>query len=256
MAKIFTINIQKGGVGKTTTAHELAAHLHEKGYKVLAIDLDQQMNLSRISGAELTGYYTIYEVLRGDCPIEDSIQEEKYYDICPAHKKFADADKEFSALEDVYRLTDALKDIKDKYDFIVIDTPPNLGILPSMALTAADYVIIPCEASSSGIQGLGQLYEKIEIISNPERGTNKKLKVLGMLLARYKYRTIFAQNVNKQMKKLADNKKTQIFKTYIRESIAVQESQAWKQSLLEYDAKCKPAQDYKSFTEELLKEVM
>lgn len=169
MAKIITVNIQKGGVGKTTTTHELAANLTNLGYKVLCVDLDQQSNLSRISGAELSGYYTVYDTLKNECEIEDCIQPMSNYDIAIAHKKLKDADKEFTALGDVYKLTDKLEPAKGKYDFIIIDTPPSVGILPSMALTAADYVLIPVEASSSGIQGLTQLFDMIDVIRHPKK---------------------------------------------------------------------------------------
>lgn len=255
-ATVITINVQKGGVGKTTTVHELGANLTKRGNKVLNIDLDPQMNLSRISNAAINeGYYTIYEALKKECKIEDCIQETANYDIAIAHKKFGEADKEFSNFEDIYKLTDLLEDVRSKYDYILIDTPPSLGILPSMGLTAADYVIIPCEASSSGVQGLGQLYERIEVVKNPQRGSNKKLKVAGMLLTMYQSRTNFAQSVHRQLKVLAENKNTKVFQTFIRSSIAVDEAQGWKQSLIEYAPNSNPAIDYDAFTDELLETI-
>lgn len=257
MAIIITINIQKGGVGKTTTAHELASNLKEKGYRVLAVDLDQQQNLSSIAGAKLVGFYNIYDLLKGDCEFEDCIQECTHYDIAVAGKKLSEAEKEFSQWDDVYRLDIAVKEynIKDKYDFIIIDTPPNLGILPSMALSAADYVLIPVEASASGAQGLGQLYERIEKVRHPERGTNKDLKIAGMLLTMFSARTRFTQHIRIQLERVAQEMNTKIFSTFIRPAIAVKESQGWKKSLTAYDPKSKPAMDYKTLTEELLREM-
>lgn len=254
MAKIITINIQKGGVGKTTTAHELASNLTEMGYKVLAIDLDQQQNLSAIAGAKLVGYYNIYDLLKGECTFPDCIQNGSHYDIAVAGKKLTEAEKEFTNWDDVYRLDIALKENKvgDFYDYIIIDTPPNLGILPSMALTAADFVLIPVEASASGAQGLGQLYERIEKVRHPERGTNKKLKIAGMLLTMFNDRTKFTQHIRRQLERLAKDMDTKIFSTHIRSAIAVKESQGWKQSLTLYDPKSKPAKDYKTLTNELL----
>lgn len=257
MATIITINIQKGGVGKTTTAHELASNLKEKGYRVLAIDLDQQQNLSSIAGAKLVGYYNIYDLLKGDCSFEDCIQVCGHYDIALAGKKLSEAEKEFSQWDDVYRLDIAIKEnkIREKYDFVVIDTPPNLGILPSMALSAADYVVIPVEASASGAQGLGQLYERIEKVRHPERGTNKDLKIAGMVLTMFSARTRFTQHIKTQLELIAKDMDTKIFSTFIRPAIAVKESQGWKTSLTSYDPKSKPAMDYKLLTEELLLDI-
>ncbi len=255
-ATVITINVQKGGVGKTTTAHELAANLTGLGYKVLAIDLDQQMNLSRCSGAELTGYYTIYDVLKDKMDIEDSIQNGNNYDVAPAHKRFEFADKEFSSFEDVYRLTDAIEPVKGKYDFIILDTPPNLGILPSMALTAADWIVIPFEASPSGLQGLGQLYGKIDAVKDPKRGTNPGLQVAGILLTMYEYRTTVAQGIVNQLKEgIAKTKEIDIFETFIRRGTAVKQSQAWKRCLNEHEPNSNPAEDYRNFTKELLNKI-
>ena len=257
MTKIITVSVQKGGAGKTTTVHELASHLHFLGHKVLCIDLDQQSNLSRISGAALSGYYTIYDVLKGMCKIEDSIQEMNNYHISIAHAKLDDAEKEFNNLEDVYLLVDALKDLKKKgtYDYIIIDTPPNLKILPLMALTSADYVLIPVEATSSGIQGLSQMFSKIDVIRHPERGTNKNLKIAGMLLTRFKQLTLFQKSIRKQLVNMYDAKNIKVYETYIREGVSIQEAQAWQQSILEYAPKSKPAKDYADFTQEFLKEI-
>lgn len=257
MATIITVNIQKGGVGKTTTAHELASNLSEMGFRVLAIDLDQQQNLSAIAGAALVGYYNIYDLLKGDCAFMDCVQTGKHYDIAVAGKKLAEAEKEFSNWDDVYRLDIALKEnkVKERYDYIIIDTPPNLGILPSMALSASDYVLIPVEASSSGAQGLGQLYERIEKVRHPQRGTNKDLKIAGMLLTMFNDRTKFTQHIRSQLEEVAENMQTKIFKTFIRPAVVVKESQGWRESLTSYDPKSKPALDYKTLTLELLENI-
>ena len=257
MAVIITVNIQKGGVGKTTTAHELASNLSEMDYRVLAIDLDQQQNLSAIAGAQLVGYYNIYDLLKGACTFEDCVQQGKHYDIAVAGKKLSEAEKEFSNWDDVYTLDISLKEhkVREKYDFIIIDTPPNLGILPSMALSASDYVLIPVEASSSGAQGLGQLYERIEKVRHPHRGTNKDLKIAGMLLTMFNSRTKFTQHMKLQLEGIASSMQTKIFKTFIRTAIVVKESQGWRESLAVYDPKSKPAQDYKTLTMELLEDI-
>ncbi len=264
-AKVITINVQKGGVGKTTTAHELASNLTKKGYKVLVIDLDPQQNISRFSGAPLTEYLTIYDVLKKNCAFQQAIHAVgdvfdngstiRNYDICTADKKLEDAEKDFCNFFDVYVLEDALKPIKGQYDFIIMDTPPNLGILPSMALTAADYVIIPVEASSAGIQGIGQLFERIHIITDPNRGSNKKLKVLGMLLTMYSHRTNLEKSIRMQLDETAKKMNTKTFETTIRVSVKIKEAQAFKLSVLQHAPDCNPCIDYTNFTNELLKEI-
>lgn len=262
VAKVITINVQKGGVGKTTTAHELSSNLTKMGYKVLAIDLDPQQNLSKFSGAPLIDYYTIYEVLKGECDFSDAIHFKEdennrvnNYDVCTAHKNLEHAEKEFGEWSDVYLLTDKLKDIKEEYDFIIIVTQPKLGILPNMALTAADYVVIPVEASAAGIQGMGQLFERIDKITHPERGSNKQLKVAGMLLTMYSDRTNLEKNIRAQLEKIAGRIHTKIFATTIREGVAIKEAQAFKTSVLYHAPKSKPCVDYTEFTRELLKEI-
>lgn len=262
MATVITINVQKGGVGKSTTAHELASNLTNIGYRVLVVDLDPQQNLSKFSGAPLIEYYTIYEVLKGACEFEDAIhskgaEDNKVinYDVCTAHKKLEDAEKEFGEFYDVYKLKDALKRAQDLYDFIILDTQPKLGVLPNMALTAADYVVIPVEASPAGVQGIGQLFERIDKITHPERGTNKQLKVAGMLLTMYSDRTNLEKNIRAQLEHLAERMNTKIFKNTIRYSVKVREAQAKKQSVLQHAPECNPCIDYTNFTLELLKEI-
>lgn len=261
-AIVITINVQKGGVGKSTTAHELASNLTKMGYDVLVLDLDAQQNLSRFSGAPLTEYFTIYEILKGQCDFQDAIHNRTSedndvinYDVCTAHKNLEHAEKEFAEWSDVYLLTDALKPIKKFYDFIIIDTQPKLGILPNMALTAADFLIIPVEASAAGIQGMGQLFERIDKITNPERGSNKHLKVAGMLLTRFSDRTNLEKSIASQLEIIASRMGTKIFQTRIREGVAIREAQAKKESVLQHAPKSKPCIDYTNFTNELLKEI-
>lgn len=266
LATVITINVQKGGVGKTTTAHELASNLTRMGHKVLVIDLDPQQNLSKFSGAPLTEYYTIYEVLKGEADMEDAIHFKdaedsnvNNYDVCTAHKGLEHAEREFGEWSDVYKLTDALTAMEKRgnavYDFIIIDTQPKLGILPNMALTAADYVVVPVEASAAGIQGMGQLFERINKITHPERGVNKKLKVAGMLLTKYADRTNLEKSIRSQLGELAKRFDTKIFDTTIRESVTIKEAQAKKMSVLQHAPKSKPCIDYTNFTNELLKEI-
>lgn len=261
MAKVITINIQKGGVGKTTTAHELAANLKQLGKKVLAVDLDQQGNLTKVSGAEIRGYYTIYEVLRGDVvdgevlKMEDCIQKTPHYDIAISHKNLKGADREFIKWNDIFRLDDLLKQVKDRYDYIVIDTPPNLNILPNMALTAADYVLIPCTAEAFASQGLGQLQECIEEVTDERRGSNRNLKTLGIVFTMFSGRTGLEKGMSTGINHIAQKKHIKIFDTNIRRSVVVGEAQARKTTLNDYSPRSNPAIDYKNLTKEVVKEI-
>ncbi len=255
MGKVITINVHKGGVGKTTTTHELASNLKAKGYKVLAIDMDHQCNLSKCTGAPLQGYFTVHDILTGKGEWIDAIHKMKNYDIVTAHPVLENAGKEFNDWTDVYKLTDAVSKIKAYYDYIVIDTPPGGGILPDMALTAADYVILPIEASAFGIQGLGQSYASLERITDTKRGPNKELKVAGLLLTMYSDRTKIEKSIKTQLETFAVKNNTKIFKTTIHKSVAVKDAQALNESLLEYSPQSKPCIDYTNFTNELLKEI-
>ena len=251
--KIIDIALRKGGVGKTTTANEIAFNLGEKKCKVLKVDLDPSSNLSRISNAALADVFSIYDVLKANCPIEGAIQSiSEYCDIIVAHDKLTSAEKEFNSYEDIYILLDQLSKVRSSYDFIIIDTPPNLGVLTSMALTAADFVLIPTEATSSGVQGLSQLLEKIQRVQDPRRGTNVNLKIAGILITRLRTNTNFEDAMKSQITKKYLDKDIHVFDTSISNSVVVEESQLYKKSIYEYAPKSKPALDYKNATEELL----
>lgn len=251
MAKVIAITIQKGGVGKSTTALEIGANLADLGKKVLLLDLDPQQNLSRMTGADFEAV-TIYDVLMGDVATSEAIQTTELMDIIIADKQLKRADRDFAEEDDIYRLAAALLSVKDNYDFVVIDTPPSLGILPSMALCAADFCLIPCEATSNGIQGLGQLAESIQEVRELH---NPELKTLGIALTQYTWRTIFNRVMKEQIQEIATSMGTKVFDTSIRSAVIVQEAQGFGQSLVEYAPKSKPAQDYRELTNEILKEI-
>ena len=251
MGNIIAITIQKGGVGKSTTAHELGAGLAERGYRVLLVDMDPQQNLSRMAGADFE-IVSIYDVLNGYVTTKDAIQQLEALDMIIADKQLKSADRDFSGENDIFRVAAVLLDVKEEYDYILIDTPPSLGILPSMALCAADYCLIPCEASSNGIQGLGQLAENIAEI---KRLYNPDLQTLGIVLTRYTWRTIFNRQMKEDIGQIAAGMGTRVLDTYIRTAVVVQEAQGFSQSLVSYAPKSKPALDYLALTEEILKEV-
>lgn len=254
MAKVITINIQKGGVGKSTTTHEISVNLAMRGKRVLMLDLDPQGNLSRMCGADHEAV-TIYDVLKGDCSLGDAIQSVGLVDMVLSDKLLKRADKEFSDWKDVRRLKKALEPVKDGYDYVVIDTPPSLGIMPSMALCAADYVLIPLEASSNGLQGLGQLKESIDEIRDPDGGCNPNLEILGLLLTMYNERTSFSAAIRDEIDNIAANLGTKVYDTYIHRAVAVLEAQGFQQSVSEYMPQSKPAIDYEKITVKIVEDI-
>lgn len=250
--KVIAVTVQKGGVGKSTTVHEVAANLASMGYKVLATELEPSQNLTRMASADFETV-TIYDVLTGDVASEDAIQSvEGGFDIIIGDKQLKSADKDFADEDDIYRFAAALIPLHDKYDFCVVDTPPSLGVLPTMALVAADYCLIPCEATSNGVQGLGQLAESIQEVREQH---NPDLKTLGVFLTQYNWRTVFNRIIKEQIAETAADMDTKVLETYIRSAVVVQEAQGFGQSLVEYAPKSKPAQDYRALTKELLKEM-
>ena len=156
MSKTLAIINQKGGVGKSTTAEALAAGLFLKGYSVLSIGLDAQSNMTYTAGAKTDGA-TALGVLTGEIPAKDAIQHTESGDIIPASKALAGADAFIAEAGKEYRLREALEPIRGEYDFIIVDTPPALGILTINALTACDSVIIPAQADIYSLQGGEQL---------------------------------------------------------------------------------------------------
>lgn len=247
--KIVTVTNQKGGAGKTTTAATLAAGLSLlKGYKVLIVDLDPQGNLSYTAGAKTTGA-TALGVLAGEVPALEAIQHTGGGDIIASSKALSGADAFIADTGKEYRLKEALESLQGLYDYVVIDTPPALGILTINALTACNSVIIPAQADIYSLQGVEQLAETIKPV---KKYCNPALQIEGILLTRYSPRSILSREVAELAEKLASKLGTKLFKATIRESIAVKEAQISQQTLYSYAPKGKATEDYTAFIEELL----
>lgn len=250
MKKIVTVTNQKGGTGKSTTASALAAGLSLRGYKTLAVDLDAQGNLTYTFGADNTGA-TVLEVLTGDATAAEAIKHTQSCDVLPANKALAGADAYIKETGKEYRLKEALENVADQYDYIIIDTPPALGILTVNALTACQSVIIPSQADIYSIQGIEQLSETMKPV---KKYCNPGLEIEGILLTRYSARSVLSREVADMLEELAANLGTKLFKTKIREAIAVKEAQISQQSLFEYSPKAKPTEDYNALIDELIGE--
>lgn len=248
MAQVISIINQKGGVGKSTTSQTLAAGLSLKGFRVLLIDMDSQGNLSYSAGADKQGV-TILEVLKQEQNAMAAVQHLKSFDIIPASISLAGADMQLTEMGKEYRLREALEPIKENYDYVVIDTPPALGILTVNALTASDSVVIPAQADIYSVDAIGQLYNTIKAV---KQYTNKNLSIKGILLTRFSDRTVLSRDLANMIDNTAATLGTKLYKSTIREAIGIKEAQANRVDIFEYAPKSKVAADYMSFLEEFL----
>jgi len=236
----------KGGVGKTTTALALGAGLRKRGYKVLFVDLDPQANLTYALGTtgDESERASTFDFLTSGAstPIKD--------DVIISTPQLATAEQELSKTGREYRLRKALEPVKNQYDYVVIDTPPSLGILTVNALTASDSVIIPAQADIFSLQGITQIKETIEAV---KEYCNHSLNVKGILLTRFNKRVVIGKYLTDMIKKYADTLETRLFNTKIRECVAIKEAQARKTDIFTYAPNSNGATDYKDFIKEYSK---
>ena len=249
MAKVISISNQKGGVGKTTTTGAIAAGFKTKGYKVLCIDLDPQSNLSFSSGAETEDCPTIYEILKGEAKITFSIQKVPSFDIISSNILLSGIELEFTQTGREFLLKEILNSVRDKYDYIFIDTPPALSILTVNAFTASDFVIIPMLADIFSLQGIAQLAETIERV---KKYCNPNLKVEGIVLTKFNKRTILSREIKGTAELIAKQLNTNLFNSTIRSSVAVMEAQTNQQDIFKYAPKNLATLDYMNLVNELI----
>lgn len=248
--KTLAIANRKGGVGKTSTTAAIMAGLTIRGYRVLGIDLDGQRNLSTSLGIEAEGK-TVLGVMAGEVEAAEAIRKTKSGDLLPSSKSLAGADIIFTKTGKEYILKEALEGIAADYDYCVIDCPPALGILTINGLTAADVVIVPAQADVFSLDGIGDLQETIKTV---KKYCNPALKIGGILLTRYNGRSVLSRDVADLAGEMAERLNTRLYRTTIREGIAIKEAQIQRQSIFDYAGKSKVAQDYNAFIEEFLEE--
>ncbi len=249
MKEIIAIVNRRGGVGKTATAHAVGAGLARKGYKILFVDLDSQCNLTFDVGGS-THPLTSMEVLSGTATALEAIQHAQGGDIIPASPSLAVADISLEGTGKEYRLKEALEAVAGQYDYIIIDTPPALGVLTVNALTACNSAIIPAQAEVHSIQGIGLLYETIKAV---QKYTNHDLTIKGILITRYRGRAILSQDMRDSLDDTARQMNTRVFATPIRECIAVAEAQASQRDIYSYSPRSNATEDYKALVEEIIK---
>ena len=244
---------QKGGVGKTTSTVNTAAALANKGAQVLVIDMDPQGNLSKQVGAEDNGR-GVYSVLRGDIAIQDAIQHFDRFDILPTNILLAGLEGELvSEIGRSFRLKNALKDsaVRDVYDYVLIDTPPSLGILTTNAIVAADYILIPTDADSDAISGIAQLGNTIQ---QARQYCNVDPKILGILFTKFDPRQNNSKDMMKVAMQAANALDTKVFNTFIRSAVIVKETKSRELDLLTAAPDSTVAMDYMALADEIAKE--
>lgn len=250
MGKIISVANQKGGVGKTTTSVNLSTILAKRGKKVLMIDADPQGNASSGVGLDKEVDLSVYDVLISDTEMQETVNKTniKNLDICPSNINLAGAEVELvSVMSREYRLKEKLDEIKNNYDYIIIDCPPSLGLITLNAFTASDSVLIPVQCEYYALEGLGQLINTINLV---KKHLNKNIEIEGALLTMYDVRTNLSNQVVKEVKKYFNDK---VYKNVIPRNVKLSEAPSYGMPISIYDPKSKGAKSYDKFVKEFLK---
>ena len=250
MGKIVAIFNQKGGVGKTTTSINLAAGLGKLGKNILLVDIDPQGNSSSGLGIDKNNAEVIiYDILIKDASIAEGIYDTSAENvkIVPSNNQLAGLEIEFARKKDWEMvLKNILGEIKDDFDFILIDCPPSLGILSVIGLIAADSVIIPIQCEYFALEGVSQLFQTIELV---KKNYNPGLEVEGVVLSMFDGRTNLSIQVVEEVKTFFKGK---VYTNIIPRNVRLAEAPSYGLSIMDYDAKSKGAETYMELAEEFL----
>ncbi|PKN00741.1 MAG: sporulation initiation inhibitor Soj [Elusimicrobia bacterium HGW-Elusimicrobia-1] len=250
MSKIIALANQKGGVGKTTTAVNLAASLAHLGEETLLVDMDPQANATSGVGIDKNLEANIYRALLSEIPLDDAVRptEIDWLDVVPSTLDLIAAEIELAGAEErEFFLKKVLARFHKVYKYIIIDCPPSLGLLTLNSLAAADSIIIPLQCEYYALEGLGQLLKTIELI---REGLNPKLEIEGVLITMYDSRLNLANQVIAEVKK---HFKEKTYSTVIPRTVRLAEAPSFGKPIITYDKNSKGAEVYLELAEEFLK---
>lgn len=250
MAEKIAIANAKGGIGKTSTSVNTADALIHAGYKVLMVDLDPQGNSTSMYKAVVEDETTMYDLLKKEATAKEAIQHTAFGDIIPNETKTQNLAGEIqNQLGGFNILKKALKEVEADYDFIIMDTPPAVGIFMTLALTAADYLIVPMFPNKFSVDAVVPMRNAIADVKD---NTNEKLNVLGLLLCNYDGRKNSSKFTKENLNEIADVLNTKAFETVIGTDSAVENAQNEINSLFESYPKCRAVSDYLAYVKEII----
>lgn len=250
MGKVIAVANQKGGVGKTTTAVNVSTILAKKGKKVILIDGDPQGNATSGLGIDKNVENSLYDVLVNEVDIIQTLQNTciKNLKLCPSNVNLAGAEVELvNLISREQRLKEKIDEIRDDYDFIIIDCPPSLGLITLNAFTAANSVLIPVQCEYYALEGLGQLINTINLV---KKHLNRNLEIEGAVLTMYDMRTNLSNQVVREVKRYFEDK---VYRTVIPRNVKLSEAPSFGMPITLYDPTSKGARCYEKLAREIIK---